>query len=97
MRSFWKFEWTFIVRNSYSSSLKLKNRQMINCFSASKLDSIRQSGLGGKLKMRQSSTSSNMNLHEQDGNNPNRDGEVNSPSKAKYIYIYSFVSGAPPG
>lgn len=51
--------------------------------SASKLDSIRQSGVGGKLKMRQSSTSSNMNLHEQDGNNPNRDNEVRSPTEER--------------
>jgi len=47
--------------------------------SASKLDSIRQSGVGGKLKMRQSSTSSNMNLNEPD-TNPNRDNDVRSPT-----------------
>ncbi|XP_066916160.1 voltage-dependent L-type calcium channel subunit beta-1-like isoform X1 [Clytia hemisphaerica] len=58
--------------------------------SPDKLESIRQSGVSGKLKMRQSSTSSNMNLHddpqnqrsplgEAGGNNSFDDETVNSP------------------
>lgn len=54
-------------------------------YSASKLESIRQSGVSGKLKIRQSSTSSNMNLDETQTSIP-RVNSVGSPSKPHIFY-----------
>nr|ABD59026.1 voltage-gated calcium channel beta subunit [Physalia physalis] len=50
--------------------------------SASRLDNIRQSGISGKLKLRQSSTSSNMNLEDQ--SQPlSREQDNRSPSEER--------------
>ena len=54
-------------------------------YSASKLESIRQSGVSGKLKIRQPSTSSNMNLDETQTGIP-RVNSVGSPSKPHIFY-----------
>lgn len=84
-RKTFQFAWLYQLIKFISNSKIFTVNIDYFYYSASKLESIRQSGVSGKLKIRQSSTSSNMNLDETQTSIP-RINSVGSPSKPHIFY-----------